>query len=57
MPKFFAIALFCLIVVAVWAFIRVTTEKQKQGLLEWFLISVFTFGGTGFLYSLLTGQL
>lgn len=57
MPSGFAIPLFFLIATAIWAFIRITTGKQRQGLLEWFLISVFTFGGIGFLYSLLTGQL
>lgn len=56
MPDALAIPLFYMLAGAVWFYWMVTTERQRQNLLEWCLVGVVCFGGVGLLYLLLTGQ-
>lgn len=53
MPDGLAVPLFYLIAIAIWAFIRLTKPRQRQSMLEWCLITVFCFGGAGWLVSAL----
>jgi formate/nitrite transporter FocA (FNT family) len=53
MSNGFAIPLFWLIVLAIWFYVKVTTEEQRQTLLVWFFIVVFAFSALGFIGSVL----
>ncbi len=56
MSNAFAIPLFYVIAAAIWAYFYITTPRQRDNLLSWFIIGTLCFGAVGFLYTLLSGQ-
>lgn len=56
MPDGLAIPLFYLIAAGVWVYFKVTTSRERQSALEWFIIAVLVFGGAGLLYTLFSSK-
>lgn len=48
-----AVFLFYAIVGTAWAFVKITTPKERQSALEWSIIAILMFGSAGFLYGLI----
>lgn len=52
-PDGFSVAIFYAAVAAVWAFVRITSPRERKALLDWTLIAVVCFGAIGFTWELI----